>query len=159
MDRNPGRWDSWDKMHTTCSLMQSESIKDIMFSLQWLSYIRVSLNLTRWIVLDIVAYRPVARKWPCKHQPLIGDSRKQRWSGVTIRDAYSRCYGALVVYACAVMSDNSIRGEAGGIFCRSAPKLYDSIDRVLLSEWVQYSWGFSCGVLISGQRMRNNLHC
>jgi hypothetical protein len=54
--------------------------------------------------------------------------------GVTIRDAYSRCYGAPAVYACAVMSHNNRRGDAGGVFCGSAPRPCDSTDRVLLNE-------------------------
>jgi hypothetical protein len=66
-----------------------------------------------------------------------------------------RCYGAPAVYACAVTSHSNRKSDAGGVFCRSAPRLYDSTDLVLLSE---YSWGFTCGVLTSGQRKRNNLH-
>jgi hypothetical protein len=61
----------------------------------------------------------------------------------------SRCYGAPAAYACAVTSNNNRRGDAGGVFCRSAPRLYDSTDRVLLSEWAQCSWEFICGVLKS----------
>jgi hypothetical protein len=71
----------------------------------------------------------------------------------------SRCYGAPAAYACAVTSHNSRRGDAGDVFCWSDPRLYDSTDRVLLSEWVQRSWGFNCGVLNRGQRKRNNLYC
>jgi hypothetical protein len=36
--------------------------------------------------------------------------------GVTIRDAYNRCYGAPAVYACAVTSHNNRRGDAGRCF-------------------------------------------
>jgi hypothetical protein len=54
--------------------------------------------------------------------------------GITIRDAYSRCYVESVEYACAVTSHNNIRSDAGGVFCVSAPRLYDSTDRVLFSE-------------------------
>jgi hypothetical protein len=71
----------------------------------------------------------------------------------------SRCYAAPAAYACTVTSHNNRRGDADGVFCRSAPRLYDWTDRVLLSEWVQCSWGFTCGMLTSGQRKRNNLHC
>jgi hypothetical protein len=46
----------------------------------------------------------------------------------------SRCYGAPASYACAVTSHNNRRGDAGGVLCRSAPRLYDSTDRVLLGE-------------------------
>jgi hypothetical protein len=46
----------------------------------------------------------------------------------------SRCYGAPAAYACAVTSRNNRRGDAQDVFCRSAPRLYDSADRVLLSE-------------------------
>jgi hypothetical protein len=44
------------------------------------------------------------------------------------------CYEAPAVYAYAVTSHNNRRGDAGGVFCRSAPRLLDSTDRVLLSE-------------------------
>jgi hypothetical protein len=69
----------------------------------------------------------------------------------------SRCYGAPAAYAFAVTSHNR-RGDASGVFSRSTPRLYDSTDRVRLSERVQCSWGFTCGVLTSGQRKQNNLH-
>jgi hypothetical protein len=36
--------------------------------------------------------------------------------GVTIRDAYSRCYGAPAAYACAVTSHNNRRSDAGRRF-------------------------------------------
>jgi hypothetical protein len=44
-----------------------------------------------------------------------------------------RCYGAPAAHACAVTSHNR-RGNAGSVFCRSAPRLYDWADRVLLRE-------------------------
>jgi hypothetical protein len=47
-------------------------------------------------------------------------SRKNR--GATIRDEYSRCYGA-------VTSRNNRRGVASGVLCGSAPRIYDSADR------------------------------
>jgi hypothetical protein len=47
----------------------------------------------------------------------------------------SRCYGVPSAYA----SHNNRRGDADGVFCRSVPRLYDSTDRVLLSERVQCS--------------------
>jgi hypothetical protein len=53
---------------------------------------------------------------------------------ITIPDAYSRCYVGPGVYACAMTSRNNRIGDAGGVFCVSAPRLYDSIDRVLFSE-------------------------
>jgi hypothetical protein len=71
----------------------------------------------------------------------------------------SRCYGAPAAYACAVTSHNNRRGGACGVLCGSATRIYDSTDSVLLSEWVQCSWGFTCGVLNSGQRKRYYLHC
>jgi hypothetical protein len=46
----------------------------------------------------------------------------------------SRCYGATGTYACAVMAHNNRIDDAGGVLCRSAPRLYDSTDRVLASE-------------------------
>jgi hypothetical protein len=49
----------------------------------------------------------------------------------------SRCYGAPAAYACAVTSHNNRRGDAGGVFFRSAPRLCDSIDRVL--RWSECS--------------------
>jgi hypothetical protein len=45
----------------------------------------------------------------------------------------NRCYGESTAYACAMTSHNR-RGDEGGVFCRSAHRLYDSIDRVLLRE-------------------------
>jgi hypothetical protein len=66
--------------------------------------------------------------------------------GVTISDAYSRCYVAPAAYACALSSHNNSRRDAGGVPCGSASRLHDSADRVQLREWVQCSWGFSCGV-------------
>jgi hypothetical protein len=45
-----------------------------------------------------------------------------------IREAYSRCYVAPSEYACAVTLHNSRRGDAGGVLCGSAPRLYDSTD-------------------------------
>jgi hypothetical protein len=62
----------------------------------------------------------------------------------------SHYYGAPAVYVCAVTSHNNGRGDAGGVFCRSALRPYVSTDRVLLSEWVQCSWGFTGGVLNNG---------
>jgi hypothetical protein len=58
---------------------------------------------------------------------------------VTIRDAYSRCCVAPAAYACAVTSHNNIGGDAGDVLCGSAPRLYDSTDRVLFNEYVQCS--------------------
>jgi hypothetical protein len=55
-------------------------------------------------------------------------------AGVTIRDAYSRCYVASAAYACAVTSHNNRRGDIGGVLCGSAPRLYDPTDRVQFSE-------------------------
>jgi hypothetical protein len=52
--------------------------------------------------------------------------------GVTICDEYSRCYVAPATYECAVTSQNNRRDDAGGGLCGSAPRLYDSTDRVLL---------------------------
>jgi hypothetical protein len=88
--------------------------------------------------IHTVAYRPVAR----------GDSLNN-----------SRCCGAPAAYACAVTSHNNRRRDTGGVFCRSAPRLYDCTARVLLRDWVECSWGFTRGVLNSGQRKRNNLRC
>jgi hypothetical protein len=51
-----------------------------------------------------------------------------------IRDAYSRCYGAPAACGCAVTSYKNRRGDAGGVRRGSAPRLYDSTDRVLFSE-------------------------
>jgi hypothetical protein len=81
-------------------------------------HLRLDLNL------DIVAYRPVAKSRLCKQKPLL-------WSARSLR----------------VLVDVTQQGDVGGVFRRSAPRLYDSTDRVLLSEWVQCSWGFACGVL------------
>jgi hypothetical protein len=53
---------------------------------------------------------------------------------VTIRDGYSRCYVAPAAYACAVTSRNNRRDDAGGVLFGSAPRLYDSTERVLYSE-------------------------
>jgi hypothetical protein len=78
-----------------------------------------------------VAYRPVAKRWLCKQQPLL-------WSARSLR--------------CAVTSHNYRIGDAGGVLCGCAPRLYDSTDRVMFSEWVQCSWEFKCRVLTSGQR-------
>jgi hypothetical protein len=44
----------------------------------------------------------------------------------------SRCHGAPAAYACALTSHNR-RGDAYGVFCRSALRLYDSTDRELVS--------------------------
>jgi hypothetical protein len=46
----------------------------------------------------------------------------------------NRCYGAPAACACAVTSHNNRKGDAGGVFCVSATRLYDSTDRVLFSE-------------------------
>jgi hypothetical protein len=51
----------------------------------------------------------------------------------------SRCHEASTAYVCAVTSHNYRRNDAGGFSCRSAPRLYDSTDSVLLSECVQCS--------------------
>jgi hypothetical protein len=58
--------------------------------------------------------------------------------GVTICDAYSRCYVAPAAYACAyaVTSRNNRRGVASGVLCGSAPMLYDLTDRVLLRDGI-----------------------
>jgi hypothetical protein len=45
----------------------------------------------------------------------------------------SGCYGEPAAVRCAVASRNNRRYDAGGVFCRSAPRLYDLTDRVLLS--------------------------
>jgi hypothetical protein len=45
-----------------------------------------------------------------------------------MRDAYSRRYVAPAAYACAVTSHNNRRGDASGVLCGSAPRLYDSTD-------------------------------
>jgi hypothetical protein len=42
----------------------------------------------------------------------------------------SRWYGEPAAYACAVKSHSNRRGDAGGVFCRYTPRLYDSTDRV-----------------------------
>jgi hypothetical protein len=46
-------------------------------------------------------------------------------------------YGAPTAYACEVTSHTNRRGDAGGVFCKSVPRLYGSIDRILLSELLQ----------------------
>jgi hypothetical protein len=55
--------------------------------------------------------------------------------GVSVNN--SLCYGAPTAYACAVTSQNNRRGDARGVFSRSAPRLYDdrpcSVERVELS--------------------------
>jgi hypothetical protein len=53
---------------------------------------------------------------------------------VKICNDYSSCYVAPVAYAFAVTSHNSRRGDVVGVLCGSARRLYDSTDRVLLSE-------------------------
>jgi hypothetical protein len=60
---------------------------------------------------------------------------------LTIHDAYRRCYVAPTAYACAVTIRSSSGDVAGGVLCESAPRLYDSTDRVLFIEWVQCSGG------------------
>jgi hypothetical protein len=45
--------------------------------------------------------------------------------GVTIRDAYSRCYVEPAAHACTVTWYNNRWGDAGGVFCRSAWELYN----------------------------------
>jgi hypothetical protein len=47
-----------------------------------------------------------------------------------------RCYVAATAYAYAVTSRNNRTGVAGGVLCGSAPRLYDSTDRVQFSERV-----------------------
>jgi hypothetical protein len=44
-----------------------------------------------------------------------------------------RSYVAPVAYACTVTSHNSRRGDAGGVLCGPAPRLYDSTDRFQFS--------------------------
>jgi hypothetical protein len=51
----------------------------------------------------------------------------------------SRCYGQPAAYVFAVTSHNT-RGDAGGLFCRSASKLYDLTNRVLFSERVSIEY-------------------
>jgi hypothetical protein len=51
----------------------------------------------------------------------------------------SRCYGAPAAYACAVTSHNNRRGDAGGVFCRSAPRLYNAEFQVSSQSEVQRS--------------------
>jgi hypothetical protein len=41
---------------------------------------------------------------------------------------------APAAYACAVTTHNNRRCNAGGVFCGSTPRLYESTDRVLLSS-------------------------
>jgi hypothetical protein len=79
--------------------------------------------------------------------------------GVTIRHAYSSLYVASAAYACAVTSHNSRRGDAGGVLCGSAPRLYDSTDRVLLSDPVPGGYKYGDLVLqvggVSNLRQQN----
>lgn len=42
--------------------------------------------------------------------------------GVTIRDAFSRCYVAPAEFACTVTSHNNRRGDAAGVLYESAPR-------------------------------------
>jgi hypothetical protein len=51
-----------------------------------------------------------------------------------IRDAYSRCWVTPAVFACMVTSPNNRRCGVGGVVCGSAPRLYDSTDRVLFRD-------------------------
>jgi hypothetical protein len=111
------------------------------------TYSRLLMSRPRYIV----AYKPVAKRLFCKHQSLLVMPARNNTGCVTICDAYSRCYVAPAAYACVVTSHNNRRGDAGWVLCGSAPRLYDSTDRVLLNEWVQWSWGFSSVVLTSNE--------
>jgi hypothetical protein len=119
----------------------------------WLQcFICLRLNITvndiDMNIKCIVAYRRIAKRWLCKHQPLLGNTSTQQ---------HRRCHDtwhvqpllcSMAAYACAVMPHNNRRDDACGVFCRSALRLYDSTNHVLLSEWVQCSWGFKYGVLL-----------
>jgi hypothetical protein len=50
-----------------------------------------------------------------------------------MRDAYIRCYVAPEAYACTVTSHNNRRGDASGVLCGFALRLYDSKDQVQCS--------------------------
>jgi hypothetical protein len=45
--------------------------------------------------------------------------------GVTIRDAYNRCYVSPTAHAYAVTSHNNRRGDAGGVLYGSSARLYN----------------------------------
>jgi hypothetical protein len=77
------------------------------------------------LYIYIVAYLLKARTVGTEKQPLLGNGRTQQ---------YSRCYVAPASYACKVTSRNTRRGAASDILCGSAPRLYDSTDRVQFSE-------------------------
>jgi hypothetical protein len=49
--------------------------------------------------------------------------------GVTIYDAYKRCYGARAAYACAVTSHNNRRSDVGRCF------LYVRAEAVFWAAW------------------------
>jgi hypothetical protein len=86
--------------------------------------------ISEYYAVNILAYRPVAKRWLCKQWPLL-------------------CNAATYTYA--VTSLNNRRGAAKA-FSVSLLRGYDSTDPVQFSEWVQCSWGFSCEVLTSGQQ-------
>jgi hypothetical protein len=150
---------------------------------EWMSeWVKVNEKKERWTIsaqsyrsqLCIVSSRspPVwCTQWELKSPPCPGAYADQMLIVVPIRILWridlllwddsvnnSRCYGGSTAYACALTSHNNRRGDAGLVFCRSAPRLYNLTDRAQLSEWVQCSWGLTCGVLNSEQRKRNNLH-
>jgi hypothetical protein len=101
-----------------------------------------------------VAYRSVAKKWPCKHHRCWVMPAGNNRGGVIIRDAYSHCYVAPAAYACAVTSHNNRKSDAGGVLCG---QLQNYTIRPTIFCWVQYSWRFSYWVLTSGQRKLKNL--
>jgi hypothetical protein len=79
-----------------------------------------------------VASRPVSKSWLCKQQPLLCSA------------------GSLM---CSVASRLKRTGNAGGVFCTSTPRVYDSTDGVLLSNALEDSKMWSRDPLQSDLRM------
>jgi hypothetical protein len=110
--------------HVVCG--GADVLATITGFLMWILYVH--------LIYHTVAYLLKVNTVEAEKQPLLGNARTQNRGGVTIRDAYSRCYVAPAAYACAVTSHKNIRGDAGGVLSWSAPRLYDSTDRVRFSE-------------------------
>jgi hypothetical protein len=99
------------------------------------------------VCYNIVSYLLKARTVASEKQLLLGNAHTQQ---------HMRCHDTWRVQPLlqsdwvniyAATSRNNRRGVANGVLCGFAPRLYDSTELVQFREWVQCSWGCSCGVL------------
>jgi hypothetical protein len=131
---------------------------------------------------NIVAYKPLTKRWLCKQRPLLCNarnihSRKDRTIWFTEPLLWNGSKQRLGKY---VPSETNARNNIRAVFSmRSTPRsllcngavntpprrLRGCVFCLVRAEelpWqlaLQLSWGFSCGMLASGQRKLRNLHC